>query len=262
MDEVTFGVRVSHAAPSDFQATELFLTLVTELRGLSADELMELWGLSFKCRDNWQPLVDALPSCGTEACVSLMAELIVSGEVEADETEAWLWSLAFVPEPTDAMVLTLLAPGASASAFLGISALVHNLCVSLDGPCEQLPGVGSLVRILGDAVGANCTFQEPSDADQLLFVLKAIGNAGRAATALTPKLSTCASLGSCPPEIRLGAIQAFRRVPCSADVSSWELFHWGWHWAEVGLESLLIHIFTCSIIHCIYLAPTLCRALA
>lgn len=55
-----------------------------------------------------QPLVDALPSCGTEACVGLMAELIVSGEVEADETEAWLWSLAFVPEPTDAMVRALL----------------------------------------------------------------------------------------------------------------------------------------------------------
>ncbi|KAF4015592.1 hypothetical protein G4228_006966 [Cervus hanglu yarkandensis] len=213
----------SQALPAAEEATELFLTLVTELRGLSADELMELWGLSFKCRDNWQPLVDALPSCGTEACVGLMAELIVSGEVEADETEAWLWSLAFVPEPTHAMVRALLpllqTPGASSSAFLGISALVHNLCVSLDGPCEQLPGIGSLVRILGDAVGANCTFQEPSDADQLLFVLKAIGNAGRAATALTPKLSICASLGSCPPEIRLEAIQAFRRVPCSADRS-------------------------------------------
>ncbi|XP_061009876.1 uncharacterized protein LOC133063958 [Dama dama] len=211
------------AQATSFEATELFLTLVTELRGLSADELMELWGLSFKCRDNWKPLVDALPSCGTEACVGLMAELIVSGEVEADETEAWLWSLAFIPEPTDAMVRALLpllqTPGASSSAFLGISALVHNLCVSLDGPCEQLPGVGSLVRILGDAVGANCTFQEPSDADQLLFVLKAIGNAGWAATALTPRLSTYASLGSCPPEIRLGAIQAFRRVPCSADRS-------------------------------------------
>ena len=55
-----------------------------------------------------QPLVDALPSCGTEACVGLMAELIMSGEVEADETEAWLWSLAFIPEPTDAMVRALL----------------------------------------------------------------------------------------------------------------------------------------------------------
>lgn len=194
----------------------------------------------------------------------------------------------FCPQPL------LQAPGASSSAFLGISALVHNLCVSLDGPCEQLSGVGSLVRILGDAVGANCTFWEPSDADQvrtahtwawalegvpakqascrlggwagrhhrpqgptiilfqLLFVLKAIGNAGRAATALTPKLSTCASLGSCPPEIRLGAIQAFRRVPCSADVSAWELFHWAWHWAGVGLEPLLMHVFACPFIHRIY----------
>ena len=37
----------------------------------------------------------------------------------------------------------------------------------LDGPCEQLSGVSSLVSILGDAVGANCTFREPSDADQV-----------------------------------------------------------------------------------------------
>nr|XP_030739666.1 uncharacterized protein LOC115867587 [Globicephala melas] len=212
------------AQTRSFEAAELFLTLVSELRGLSADELMELWEHSFfKCRDNWRPLVDALPSCGTKPCVSLMAELIVSGELEADETEAWLWSLAFVPQPTDAMVHALLpllqTPEASPSAFLGISALVHNLCVSLDGPCGQLPGVGSLMRILEDALGANCTFQEPSDADQLQLVLKAIGNAGLAAVALTPKLSTCASLRSCPPEIRLGAIQAFRRVPCSANRS-------------------------------------------
>lgn len=56
---------------------------------------------------------------------------------------------------------------------------------------------------------------------QLQLVLKAIGNAGLAVTALTPTLSTCASQRSCPLEVRLGAIQAFRRVPCSADVSSW-----------------------------------------
>ena len=54
MDEVTFAVGASHSFPSDFQAAELFLTLVSELRGLSADELMELWEHSFfKCRDNW-----------------------------------------------------------------------------------------------------------------------------------------------------------------------------------------------------------------
>uniref|UniRef100_A0A8D0NM76 Vitellogenin domain-containing protein n=1 Tax=Sus scrofa TaxID=9823 RepID=A0A8D0NM76_PIG len=212
------------AQTTSFEAAELSLMLVSELRGLSSEELVELWGHSaFKCRDNGQPLVDALPSCGTEPCVGLMAELIVAGEVEAEETEAWLWSLAFIPQPTDAMVHALLpllqTPGTSPSAFLGISALVHNLCVSVDGPCGQLPGVGSLVRMLGEALGTNCTCQEPSDSGQVQLVLKAIGNAGLAATALTPTLSACATLRSCPPEIRLGAIQAFRRVPCSADRS-------------------------------------------
>ncbi|XP_046943772.1 uncharacterized protein LOC124518034 [Lynx rufus] len=216
--------KLCQAQTTSFEAAELFLTLVLELQGLSPDELLELWRQSsFKCRDDWQPLVDALPSCGTEPCVGLMKDLIVSGEVEVDETEAWLWSLAFIPQPTDAMVHTLLpllqTPGASPSAFLGISALAHNLCASLDGPCGHLPGVGSLVRILGEALDANCTLQEPSDADQLQLVLKAIGNAGLAAAALTPTLSTCASERSCPPEVRLGAIQAFRRVPCSADRS-------------------------------------------
>ncbi|XP_032183674.1 uncharacterized protein LOC116580920 isoform X2 [Mustela erminea] len=207
---------------TSFEAAELFSTLVSELQGLSPDELRALWRQSsFKCRDNWQPLVDALPSCGSEPCVGLMKDLIVSGEVEADEMEAWLWSLAFVPQPTDAMVHTLLpllqTSGTSPSAFLGVSALTHNLCASLDGPCGHLPGVSSLVKMLGEALGANCTFREPSDPEQLQLVLKAIGNAGLAATALTPTLSTYASQRDCPPEVRLGAIQAFRRVPCSAD---------------------------------------------
>lgn len=71
-----------------------------------------------------QPLVDALPSCGTEHCVGLMKELIASGEVEADEAEAWLSSLAFLPQPTDAMVHMLLVspctpPRARVSSFPG-----------------------------------------------------------------------------------------------------------------------------------------------
>lgn len=59
------------------------------------------------------------------------------------------------------------SPEASPGAFLGISALVHNLCAALDGHCQQLPGVGSLVKILGEALGVNCSFPEPVDAGQV-----------------------------------------------------------------------------------------------
>lgn len=47
---------------------------------------------------------------------------------------------------------------------------------------------------------------------QLQLVLKAIGNAGLAAAALTPVLSTCESLKGTAPESRLAASQAFRRI--------------------------------------------------
>lgn len=115
----------------------------------------------------------------------------------------------------------LQAPGASPGTFLGLSALVHNLCASLDGPC------GWLTRTVGPMPSAEPqaewvrpgTLTRPQGPAaiwfQLQLVLKAIGNAGLAATAATPMLSTCASLRSCPLEIRLGAIHAFRRVLCS-----------------------------------------------
>ncbi|XP_053899120.1 uncharacterized protein LOC128844959 [Malaclemys terrapin pileata] len=203
-----------------FETADLFMTLVFELRSLSADALIGLWRRSsFKCRDNWQPLVDALPSCATEACVVLMKEIIVAKEVEEDKMESFLWSLSFIPEPTTGMIDSLApllqSPGASQSVFLGITALVHHFC-SANSACDRLPAVQMVTSILEGYLGGNCTLQE-SGLSQLQLVLKAIGNAGLAATSLTPILSSCASLRSNPTEIRLAAIQAFRRIPCAAN---------------------------------------------
>ncbi|XP_072466121.1 uncharacterized protein [Notamacropus eugenii] len=211
------------AQATSFETAELFMELVFELRGLSADALMDLWQRSsFKCRDNWQPLVDALPSCGTEACVALMKELIISGDVENDEAESFLWSLAFVPQPTTGMIPLLLpllqSPAVSSSAFLSVSALVHSLCMA-GGTCEHLLGVSSLMNILKEALGENCGSQGSKDSGRLQLMLKAIGNAGLAAAPLAPILSSCAALKSNAPEIRLAAIQAFRRIPCSVNRS-------------------------------------------
>lgn len=57
MDAMTLGPPrcwASHAAPSDPQAAELLLTLVSQLQGLTLEALMELWRhSSFKCHGNW-----------------------------------------------------------------------------------------------------------------------------------------------------------------------------------------------------------------
>ncbi|XP_074867207.1 uncharacterized protein LOC142021855 [Carettochelys insculpta] len=220
-EEVAELVRKLCLTPTmSFEAADLFMTLVFKLRSLSADTLIGLWRRSsFKCRDNWQPLVDALPACASEACVILMKEMIAGKEVEEDKMESFLWSLSFIPKPTASMISSLTpllqSPGASQSIFLGITALVHNFC-STNSACDHLPAVQMVIRILEGYLGGNCTLQE-SGLSQLQLVLKAVGNAGLAATSLTPILSSCASLRSNPIEIRLAAIQAFRCIPCAAN---------------------------------------------
>jgi len=53
---------------------------------------------------------------------------------------------------------------------------------------------------------------------QILLALRAIGNAGQ--TTVPNTLAACASESGNDMETRIAAIQAFRRMPCSIDVSS------------------------------------------
>ncbi|NXY71797.1 VIT protein, partial [Glareola pratincola] len=219
--ELVWKLCLAHSA--SFETADLFMTLVFELRHLSLEALKVVWQRSsFKCRDNWQPLIDALPSCATEACVVLMKEIIASGELEEDKVEYFFWSFSFIPKPTSGMIESLApllkSPGASQSCFLGVTALLHRFCSS-HSSCDGVPAVQSVMRTLGKFLGGNCTVQDSERLGEVQLVLKAIGNAGLAAASLAPVLSWCASLKSNPIEIRLAAIQAFRRIPCSVRVS-------------------------------------------
>nr|XP_041575127.1 uncharacterized protein LOC115497284 [Taeniopygia guttata] len=216
--ELVWKLCLAHSA--SYETADLFMTLVFELRHLSLEALRALWQRSsFKCRDNWQPLIDALPSCATEACVVLMKDLITSGEVEEDKVEYFFWSFTFIPNPTSGMIESLApllkSPKASQSCFLGVTALIHRFC-SAHSSCGVVPAVQGVMSTLGKFLGGNCTVQDSEHLSKMQLVLKAIGNAGLAAASLAPALSSCAALKSHPVEIRLAAVQAFRRIPCSA----------------------------------------------
>ncbi|XP_064318160.1 uncharacterized protein LOC135315238 [Phalacrocorax carbo] len=215
--ELVWKLCLAHSV--SFETADLFMTLVFELRHLSLEALKAVWQRSsFKCKDNWQPLIDALPSCATEACVVLMKEIIASREVEEDKVEYFFWSFSFIPKPTSGMIESLApllkSPGASQSCFLGVTALLHRFCSAYNS-CDDVPAVQSVMRTLGNFLGGNCAVQDSEGLSQMQLVLKAIGNAGLAAASLAPVLSLCASLKSNPIEIRIAAIQAFRRIPCS-----------------------------------------------
>ncbi|OCT64040.1 hypothetical protein XELAEV_18045141mg [Xenopus laevis] len=221
-ENVAETVRNLCLAPStNYEAADLFMNLVFELRLLSAAALSDLWQRSsFKCRDNWQPLLDALPSCGTEACVGLMKDILLANELEDEKAESFLWSLAFLPEPTVGMVRSLVPllqeEKAGQSVYLAITALLHHFC-SITRECHKIPEVQTIMGILQEQLRDNCTKQEDEEIHKMQLVLKAIGNAGLAAESLIPVLASCASLKSNPDSTRLAAVEAFRRIPCSAN---------------------------------------------
>nr|XP_006010930.2 PREDICTED: apolipophorins-like [Latimeria chalumnae] len=223
-EQVAETVRILCLANSmTYESADLFMTLVFRLRGLSVDTLRDLWQrASFKCRDDWQPLLDALPTCGTEACVNFMKEIILSKELEESNIESFLWSMAFIPEPTAGMIndLTILlqSPEASQSVFLTATSLVHNFCTKTS-ICDSVPEVQALMKILERYLGESCTALETQEVTKMQLVLKAIGNAGLAATSLIPTLSSCAKSRQGPAEIRVAAVEAFRRIPCAANHS-------------------------------------------
>ncbi|XP_078237684.1 vitellogenin [Pogona vitticeps] len=205
----------------DLESAELFMTLVFELRHLSSDALMSLWQRSSsKCQDDWQPLSDALPSCTTEACVVLMKELIVSGKVGEEKMESFFQLLSFIPEPTagmiDALAPLLQLSRETQSAFLGITALVNHFC-SMRNNCDQEPAVRGVMKNLEQHLGEKCTLHKSEGIGQVELILKAIGNAGLAAAPLEPVLNSCARWKNNPIEIRLAAIEAYRRIPCTVN---------------------------------------------
>ncbi|KAJ8274701.1 hypothetical protein COCON_G00093260 [Conger conger] len=212
-----------HSVPlTDTTQATLFLRLVFQLRGLSRDQLQELWQeASFKCRDDWQPLLDALPTCGSEACVSIMTDLILGGEVEEERVSSFLSSFAFIPRPTPTMIRyisTLLqSPEAGSGTLLAASAVVHSFCQRARSPCSLFPEVQQFMDILMGMLGEDCKEGITSQLTEKLRVLKAVGNAGLAASSFTSVLSACAQSVSSPLELRLAAINAFRRIHCSAN---------------------------------------------
>ncbi|XP_032896898.1 uncharacterized protein LOC116985893 [Amblyraja radiata] len=203
------------------ESADLFMSLLFDLRRFSIGDLRDLWQrTSFKCRDNWQPLMDTLPACGTEACISFLTELILSEELDKDRTDTFLWSLAFIPEPTASMVTTITAlmesPDASRQTFLGASSLLHNFC-SKHRRCQAVVEVQRFMRILETHIQGNCKAREPVKREKVLLSLKAIGNAGLAASTLIPTLNKCVQSNTNLLQVRLAAVYAFRRIPCEFD---------------------------------------------
>ncbi|KAH9366847.1 hypothetical protein HPB48_018454 [Haemaphysalis longicornis] len=177
--------------------------LFTELTMLRRSESMSAKAKQF--------FVDSLPAVGTPAAIRMMTDSMVRGEVSGVNADIWLTSLAFVSKPTADMIehslplLKLERP----QAYLGVSTMAHTFCRN-NANCGSARPIKELVRALYLTLGDNCFAR---DAKTTLTVLKALGNLGQSEGA-EETLYRCFQNPQLDIEIRLAAVEAFRRFDC------------------------------------------------
>ncbi|XP_066536340.1 uncharacterized protein [Hoplias malabaricus] len=220
VQEISSTVRrlCAHSADQQ-QQSDLFLSLAVQLRALTLQQLKDVWQeVSFKCRNDWQPLMEALPSCGSEACVHFSTNLILNNEADQNLITSFLSSITFTPHPTASMIsnisVLLKLPQVRLKTMLALSSLVHHLCQREQTPCSQINEIQQFVDVLKENLALGCGEQGSIQITELLYVLKAVENIGLAAVALIPQLADCIQNHSAPVELRLAAVHAFRRIPC------------------------------------------------
>ncbi|KAK8762358.1 hypothetical protein V5799_026376 [Amblyomma americanum] len=190
----------------------LFTELVFSLRKLSVSDLQMI----LRRAESMSPkakkfFVDSLPAVGSPAAIRMMTDSIVSGLVNGVEADIWLTSLAFVSKPTIEMVeyvMPLLRLERS-QAYLGVSTMAYAYCRN-NANCGSTRPIKELVRALYLSLGENCYARDDTTT---LMVLKALGNLGQSEGA-EDTLYRCFQNPQLDIEIRLAAVQAFRRFHC------------------------------------------------
>jgi len=107
----------------------------------------------------------------------------------------------------------------TARAALPVSAVVNTYCRQYDGS-QSSDEVTQIIRQLESELRYNCRSDGSNEqTSSMLTTLRALGNAGLAASQSTlSTLDRCARNHDIPTAVRVGAINAFRRVQCSDSI--------------------------------------------
>ena len=166
---------------------------------------------------------DAIPMLQTTASVSLVKDLIGSSDTSAFDADVWLTAIAFIPKPSlellsEASSLLSISGLAARKAALAVSSLVNTYCRT-DGDCMAKSEIQAIMTGIEGKLNYNCN----GDHETVLMALKAVGNAGHN-DRISDTLGRCFSNDQIPMELRVAAITAYRRLPCSVDVSGFLSF--------------------------------------
>lgn len=95
--------------------------------------------------------------------------------------------------------------------------MVHKICDN-NVNCQSNSHVADFISILNANIGTTCSSTTKEQRQLIMATLKAFGNAGQAVTS-SSVIGRCITNADVDIELRVIALQAYRRMPCSISVS-------------------------------------------
>ena len=111
---------------------------------------------------------------------------------------------------------TVLTIHSSEQALLGVSAMINSYCKK-DSNCEDKEVIRNVLNEIEKTIGSGCRSYSYEHKEKILVTLKALGNAGRWIN--SEALERCFLDTSNPAEVRVAAIEVWRRAPCNYERS-------------------------------------------
>ncbi|XP_075219817.1 apolipoprotein lipid transfer particle isoform X2 [Lycorma delicatula] len=194
--------------------------LITAARQLSYENLSQLvkWS-STVCSTGNKHLFQALPHLQTSAAIRVMKDIIMTdNKIPSAVTHEWLIGMALFRRhdaETINTVSSILYEKPDKETQLSVSAMIYSYCRAPGADCENNVIVNDMISFLEVQVKNTCySYKEFKKG---IVGLKALGNAGIFTNSISEILNTCILKDSLPMDVRVAAVEAYRRFSCNND---------------------------------------------
>uniref|UniRef100_A0A673FXV2 Apolipoprotein B-100-like n=1 Tax=Sinocyclocheilus rhinocerous TaxID=307959 RepID=A0A673FXV2_9TELE len=191
-----------------------FQSLVSELRGLK-HEVLQQNIIQMVKEDKfltWQALIQ----CGTPECGSAMFSILKTFDADAIEVDAAIYALGMMLRPTGLLVKDILEIAQTKKS--------KPIMYALSNVGQLTSEILEVSNFITSILGADCAGEK----DLTYLTLRVIGNMGEAMEAADPNIKTtllkCMRQPATTLSVQMSAIQAFRRMSVTPDVSRVALY--------------------------------------
>ncbi|KAK8729258.1 hypothetical protein OTU49_008718 [Cherax quadricarinatus] len=226
------------------QRPHMFSRLVSLLGLLQQEEdVQDVW-ITYGNQEHYREfLVDALLICEHGPCIQLVSNLAQEDHPALPPTRltTWLAGLHFHTY-TDPLAISYILDVAKSKAevinqaVMAVSSMVHRVCQQDPQNCHKhaQPFLNYVQEEVGDLCGLGETKEQQQ---QVQLMLRALGNAGVLPYHQFPE--KCYMNQNLAPEVRVAALQTYRRAGCAHSKAPWKILKDGEEQVEVRIAAYL-----------------------